>query len=430
MKQSSIIQRNDFDRWTEAVLFTIWFTASGDILFNLPIGFSVRVTTILASVFGLVWIFNNGIRFPRSVGFIALVLLSALNAAFSYHNSYPVRALAYAAWLFSFVIYIWGFILVCRTEARLIRFGRIYCASGLLVTLYGILMWDGEEFGLDIGLVTQPGRINGFSYEPSYFATYIIPFWIIFAYCLEKRAPVLSSKLLDVSCFCLLSMGLILSTARTGFLALLIWYGRLVVMSILNVFLSRWSSGSFRALGLFSVVAMLSGIVLVYSGGGNVYDLLSGTGLLETASHSTDQRLDSMLLTWEVFLKSPIYGVGLGGVASEIATLSGQSVSTMSEARVSEGASVFLEILAGTGIFGFLLLIYSFVNVAWSALRGSFRLSVSVLARAYVWAFLIQLLVLQLNQNILRSYFWYHLAFVFAFGLVVSRSPGKHYRVS
>jgi len=74
---------------------------------------------------------------------------------------------------------------------------------------------------------------------------------------------------------------------------------------------------------------------------------------------------------------------------------------------------VFTEVLAASGLIGIIPFITYIILVIWKPLELSTRIrehSDSTLLRSLVYSFLAVLLILQFNQNILRLYFWLHLA--------------------
>jgi O-antigen ligase len=138
--------------------------------------------------------------------------------------------------------------------------------------------------------------------------------------------------------------------------------------------------------------------------------LAAGTGLYGTAAHSVNDREKSLSNTIAVFEKSPLVGYSLGGVATAIAVEHGTLVAGNSDAKHNEGGSVIVEVLAASGIIGVIPFLLYFGVLIGKPLSVSRRVGTqagTVLA-ALTWAFLMELLILQFNQNILRAYLWFH----------------------
>jgi hypothetical protein len=139
---------------------------------------------------------------------------------------------------------------------------------------------------------------------------------------------------------------------------------------------------------------------------------LNGTGLSDTAAHSVIQREDAFGDTLSAFAQHPIIGRSLGGVASGIAELHGETITSFEQSKQFEGMSIYAEVLAASGVFGILPFIWFSVSMIRKPLvltRSADPLVRGIL-RASVRSLLYGLLILQFNQNILRPYLWVHLA--------------------
>lgn len=140
--------------------------------------------------------------------------------------------------------------------------------------------------------------------------------------------------------------------------------------------------------------------------------LAGGTGLFGTPAHSTAGRSDRMFETLAVVRKSPFVGYSLGGVAAAIAESHGETVTTQEGAKNREAVSVFLEVLAASGVIGFVPFV-AYILTLFIKPAGLARLSEDqyrAILTALLWALAMEFLVLQFNQNILRPYLWFHIA--------------------
>ena len=129
-------------------------------------------------------------------------------------------------------------------------------------------------------------------------------------------------------------------------------------------------------------------------------------------SKSVNTRLNSTIDTFIVFFDSPFIGYSLGGVSSAIASLNNLSIDDFASAKI-EGNMVLAEVLAASGIIGFL----PFIIFLWAIFIKPFFLirmnksnDLSIILYGIIFATLIQFFMLQFNQNILRPYFWLNIA--------------------
>lgn len=131
-------------------------------------------------------------------------------------------------------------------------------------------------------------------------------------------------------------------------------------------------------------------------------------------------------MTWRAFLNYPWFGTGLGALPVEVGAQSGSAVVTLEDAKLNEGMSIFLELLASVGISGALLV---------AGLVGSILMAFRVAARrsdpahrsliwALAWGLIWLVLILQFNQNFLRLYLWMDVAVLIVVLNLLRRVPG------
>ena len=140
--------------------------------------------------------------------------------------------------------------------------------------------------------------------------------------------------------------------------------------------------------------------------------LLSGTGVAGASDHSTSGRSDRANDTLNIALKNPIIGVGLGGVASEIAFEHGVEVNSVETAKEWEGMNVLFEISAATGLFGVVAFLLFLSKNSFSIIKkiDAFPSQIRPIVISLIYALIFEFFALCLNQNILRIYFWVHLS--------------------
>lgn len=151
----------------------------------------------------------------------------------------------------------------------------------------------------------------------------------------------------------------------------------------------------------------------------NHQSVFSGTGLAGEASHSVVTRWNDFNNTISVAKKHIVYGVGLGGVAYEIAREKGVVDISTDTVRQYEGLVPFVEISAATGILGiFLFLLWIAITTVPYIVCPILKKSCSddkLIVSFFCLAVLAQLLLMQSNQNILRMYFWVNVFIMMVF---------------
>ena len=123
-------------------------------------------------------------------------------------------------------------------------------------------------------------------------------------------------------------------------------------------------------------------------------------------------RASDLRETWDAFLAHPLIGTGIGAVPAEIAADRLRPLRKLEEAKPNEGMSIFVELLASTGLVGLALL----TGFAVSVVRACKRIQPllppwrSRLLRGMEWSLIWVLLALQFSQNILRIWLFVDLA--------------------
>ncbi len=404
----------------KALLFGL-LTASFDVFLVADIGgFTLRIHQLLLALAVLsalqLTYQQQPIRLPLAIGWLLLWVTFIL--AFIPNTVYLARSAGYGFWLVLDV-----FIILATVQL----FGNRKWLGTLLRTYLGVFVFVGG-FGmlqLLLGVAHLPApfvkqwmigglwpRLNGFSYEPSYFSTYMLMGWVFSGWLVEKRTYVLG-PILTRACFIISTLAMVLSTSRIGWMMMLVWavgyaFRRLRdrhSMSIPPVLLVG-------ALLFFAVLAIGAAATSARLQTALVTMMAGGTGINGTPAHSVYDRERSLELTFEIFQKSPLVGYSLGGVATAIGAMQGMRITGNNDAKQSEGGSVFVEVLAASGAIGaipFILYFGALIRLPLVAARGTDPPTRIVLS-GLVWALCMELLVLQLNQNILRAYLWFHIA--------------------
>ncbi len=307
---------------------------------------------------------------------------------------------------------------------------RWFILSFVLLAAFGFLQFAVGFAGIDLfvsewWIPNKVARINGLSYEPSYYATYLVAGWVLSMYLVEKRAFGSSPRLVRAGAW-FTSLALLLCTSRTGWIMMALWMlvrvglfvsrtftrGRLSVVSTRRMVLSGAATAACAVLALSFSDRLASHV-------DDISWIGAGIGLFGEASYSRDDRVDSFSTTWQAFLKHPVVGAGIGAVPIEIAAQKGAMVLSLDDAKANEGFSLVLEILASTGLIGGGLLGLFWLDVA-RAFRAVSRCANEFdryALRGLAWSVAWISLAMFFNQNFLRLYIFVDIAILIC-GLV------------
>ena len=174
-------QKNN--RFATIFAAAVILTASFDIFLAFDVaGFTVRAAQILAIGLYVPALWNafkeRKIALPHGWKPL-LVCLAALFAA-TFHSQWYVKNIAYDIWLLSLVAIVWAFTQLFSDPDSAKRLFRIYLIVFDLMAVLGIVQFllaffrIGEFFLTQYLVYWSIPRVNGFMYEPSYYATYMI----------------------------------------------------------------------------------------------------------------------------------------------------------------------------------------------------------------------------------------------------------------
>jgi hypothetical protein len=400
------------------------FLASGDLWPTVNIGFTFRLSQILV-VLALI-VLLTGLRrsvirtFPGARWLYAFLIWTVVSMPLSI---YPERTLGYTCWLFTDVAIVFVFVQYFQSEAAVRRLLRAFLVSFIALSLFGLIQLTLGLAGIDVfvsewWIAGRLPRINGISYEPSYYASYLIVGWVLSLYLLEHKSD-LPSRRLQKWCATTTTVALILSTSRMGWIAMVFWMLCRSIVWAIRVFVRHrigWRTTRLLSLlpfliaGIaFAVGSRLRGIIEIL---GNVSFLVNGLGLFGAASHSSDDRLGSLAYTWQAFVNHPLVGAGLGALPVDIAGQQGAYVSSLIDAKLYEGSILTVEILASTGLIGMLLVsgfvvsIIMYIRAHWFEISRPMQTFVSGLAWGIAWL----MLLLHFNGQFLRVYIYVDVA--------------------
>jgi hypothetical protein len=333
------------------------------------------------------------------------------------------KSLAYSAWLLLDIALMFSFVQLFSGDGKtLSTLLRWYLYSFCIMSIAGIIQFLLPLAGLPAPFATEwlvwrrVVRVNGFSYEPSYYASYLLIGFVLAGTLI--RSGLTGARTVRY----LTALAIILSSSRMGisFLVIdIIWRQfekcftlvrtpalfltaplRLRRIIPLSTIFCLMGAGAFGAASLAKNNPALLALVL------------KGTGLFGAPAHSVVERQASFQDTLTVFSREPFIGRSIGGVSSAIADLHGQRITWFQESKPFEGMSVFAEVLAGSGLIGIVPFLAFLIITIYKPLKlaRSSPPYYSVWLCALVRSLLFEWAILQFNQNILRPYLWVHLA--------------------
>lgn len=401
----------------KALVFIVLVSSSFDIFFNLNLGgFNVRTCYLASFAFlGLYAMeFKDAGRF-RFLGLGSFLIWFAFLIAFVGNTQFLNRNIGYLAWL-AFNLFACYALYKYSQRSGPETLIRLYLLSFFVMACVGIAQFLLSTLGIHV-LVTmwwRAGsipRVNALSYEPSYYATYML-IGFVFLFFAQRKNILFFKPRFQLIILLSVALSILLSTSRMGilFMASILVYDFLsnLLLAAVRLRISRINflvSLAFVA-GLFGII----GKILLDDKARKMY--LAGTGLESTASHSKDTRILQMSNVFYVFRESPVVGYSLGGIAPAIAAYYGNHTTDQKKAKEFEGLNIFLEVLAASGIFGFLF----FASWLFQVFRGNVGMA-RILHKAGMdresgilvclrYALVAELLILVLSQNILRPYLW------------------------
>jgi hypothetical protein len=409
------------------------FTASCDIALVFNIGGTLRLAQVLMVVVvvgGLGKIAQSGaILWPK--GGMALVIWCAVQLIFFPLSLAPGIGASYNLLLFFTVFGVFAVLQLYGLSDYIESLMRVYLFSYVLMAFFGLFQLVTPSLHLGTYFVTEwilhgkIPRINGFCYEPSYYATYMVIGWIMVLDLRISKARITAAprwKWLTIT----LAAAMFLSTSRTA------WIIMAVEGIARGVPTAYWKlKREFAKLGAGDlriqrprVGLLVVGVVLVGVGIAGALKLasiidpnifLSGTGLNHTAAHSVTDRSGRSVDTFQVFLNHPWMGQSLTGVAGRVAEMHGHGLTSVDDLRLWWGFPVILEVLAASGIVGVLPFLWFFGTITIGNLgliRRRWPEERAKWLRALVRALVFECLILLGNQNLLRLYLWFHVTMV------------------
>lgn len=388
--------------------FVIIFTASFDDVLTWEInGATFRIGFVLIAIAGVILLIDvlRGKRLLLPVGMLPLTILVLINLLFAFLNKPLFETLGYAAWFILCALLVVVMMQAFENENDKRNMLRVYLVTNAAMCLVGVVqilaVFFGTNFYQDQFFYLFP-RVDAFSAEPSYFANFLIPGFVLNWFLIEKTDKnIFGNKMLWVL-FTLQAFGLVFSTSRMGLVMGAIWiifrFGVCLIRdrrALICVVIMILITSVFMVISTFAVEYFrpLAAAPEMVSSSWSYVDRVTNMG------GSSSPRVEGMIKSVEAFWMSPIIGYSLGGVHGVVnGVLGAQQVS-----------NVTAEMLAAFGIFGFAVLIWYVVAVIQRVVivrKKSLGLPMYNAMIGLVWGLIWQIAILQFNNNILRIYVW------------------------
>jgi len=314
------------------------------------------------------------------------------------------------------------------SEKNLVSLVRWYLISCLCVALFGVVQFfagiEGHELLITQWLIyKQIPRLNGISYEPSYFAIYMIGAWGTVAVLLDYNVQSILPRRTLQAALVLLTTVIVLSTSRSGIAAcyggFVLFAGYWLLQAIKGRRIGAWRYWlMFIGIGLPLVVTYIAFLKFPAFAGA----MVGGLGIDRTSSYSVLDRFRAYDETLRLVRRHSIVGVGIGGIGPSIAESLNPGITLESYLRDKiNGLNVFLEAFAAGGIVGGLAFIGYLISLfAHLAKRLPLKDDLSRISLALGLGLLFELFLLVFEQNLVRVYLWIHIA---VFSAALSANP-------
>lgn len=396
-----------------SLLVASLFLVSADVFFMFHIGgFTFRVfqlLTVPVAIVGLKAMWWDPRLAKQIIGLRPLLLWTFFIVLFIPNSAFVARNVGYAGWLIADVLLVIGLTATINTQEKLENILRWYVWSFAALAVFGLVQLLTPLFGLPGILVVEwwfPGRlprINGLNYEPSYYATYMLAGWVLIDY-LRYRKIFLVPRMNFI--FWLVTIAITLSTSRLGWGTMLLWVMIRIYWHIKERGLSvPWKpviSGA-TALLLIAIVAQRRYKIEL----GDLDFLASGLGILgHEEAHSSIGRWERAADTFQVFLRHPIVGVSLGGVATDLGQMQNSLVVDQDAAKDNEGGAVLAEVLGASGAIGFIPFALYMYSLMWKPIRTADTSRLGNHIKALTWSLVMVFFALQMSLTITRPTFW------------------------
>ena len=421
------------------LLFIAFLTTSFDLFLNVDVGFNFRFCQIALGLVFVVGIYRvimqQRLSAVKPLAFEYLAVWSFFIILFIPNNTFYTKSLGYAIWLIYNLLLVFFLTQLIADKKSVMRMVKLYLYAFFILAVIGLIQFFLPVIGLrqllpgalipsQWWIVGWLPRINGFSYEPSAYASYMTVGFILSSSLRKYKSTLISRRKLFII-QATITTAMFLSSSRMGWVIMGLWFVHYTVL-----FTSRLLRGKFNTKyslyfgGLVIIVPAL--LIYAYQKFASVLLLfISGTGLLGTSAHSYSQRTSELVDTLRVFWQSPIIGYSFGGLSTAIARLNGVRVTNLAEAGVYEPMGFFPVVLAASGIIGFIVFIVYLTSIFIKPIfwqQKTDDIEMKIIVKSMILALFFELIVLQLTQNPLQIGLWIHIAMITAIHRVAKKT--------
>ncbi len=356
------------------------------------------------------------LKSPKQIDWNLLIGLALLNLVATVFNETHLRGWLYAGWFFFFVGFIVGFSGYMREHHHILKpLILIFFLAAFLNMSFGLIQFIGGLFGLELWATQKLwpwgiNRISGFTFEPSYYVTYIYIFWVSSLLITEFQSnenPVMPTWL-SWATLITSTLGILLATSRMGWLFMLPIATIYPIRLIIALAYKRTISGFLKAANTCILIGFIALSIWIASDFESFRSLFLNAGLFGYGANNANVRISGALDALQVFQVHWLFGAGYGELPFEIMLLNfGEIIEE--KVQIYLGGAPLVELASATGIIGLAMFIIFLLRTTLVPLI-SWKKQHNLLFMAFAAGFLVQFAVLQLNQNLFRGYIWLSLA--------------------
>jgi hypothetical protein len=334
-------------------------TAAADKILSVQVGgFNIRLTQLLSiSAFSLTLLISaNTGRLKLAPAIHLLAVWYVLNIVFLPNSIVLIRGVLYVGWLGISIMMVLGATNFFKSRADADTLLRWYIRGFSIHALLGLIQFAAYYgAGIELFDMLQIGRIDGFTHEPSHFAAQqLIGYVLIRELSIDRRTLFLPWEYWGH--LLLITLSLVLSTSKTAYLFIAVYEGARFLSTFVRVMRFRRVKVTqlASAIGVLVVFFALAATIMANLRNPVVISILNGSGLNGTGAHSVTERMQRVNWTIDAAVTHPIIGLSYGGVGSYM-TILRDGVVTQNQAQSEEPLLMPAEIMAATGVFGFVI---------------------------------------------------------------------------
>lgn len=415
-----------------SLLLIIVFISS-DIFLTIELsGATVRFSYILFFALFILWIiylcFTKNYSIPLDKSYLPLLLFCFMSVVSSLNSVFPLKSLIYSIWTIFSALTIVYLVWFSRSDNlnNLEWLLKIYFYSFAVIAIFGFyqlllpfLIGEKTPLVKQWWIEYKLARINGLSFEPSFFATFMLMGCFIWFILWIRKSGLVKYKGIILATLILI---VFISSSRIGWIGvvLIIVYGLIEFFGYYFVN-KKFTVQKMKYFIFFTMISLFVVIFILYIiNNPERFDFLfKGTGLFGASDFTYAIRNERAIDTFKVFTDKPLnilFGVGPGGVGAyfvnnpEKFKLFAESFERL---WATEPNNITAELLASVGIIGFVFFLWFIINVfkrLWNLYKNNnLIMKYRTTCLALFWGLIIELLILQFNQNYLRPYLWLHI---------------------